>query len=195
MTIFHFNRSYLDWRVNPRKRKTICVYHYFFSTFFWTWLSWLLFRLIKFSKCMIWQSFSFFVHFFLFLVLMVCLFRATTHVIDDFPDWSTFPHARIFLKRLTFGPKLFRSFLSKKRIMAQKCFWKMDNFGQHAPRHQSKMILRYHGLGTLFCSLKRFGRFETVASLDAYPITKYQFFFKTHHFLLPDFRRIRDMSF
>ena len=62
--------------------------------------------------------------------------------------------------------------------MAQKCFRKMGNFGQHAPRHQSKMISRYHGLGTLFCSLKRFGRFETVASLDAYQITKYQFFSK-----------------
>ena len=79
--------------------------------------------------------------------------------------------------------------------MAQKYFGEMGNFGQHAPRHQSKMISRYHGLGTLFCSLKRFGRFETVASLDAYQITKYQFPLKTHNFLLSDFRRIREISF
>ena len=43
-----------------------------------------------------------------------------------------------------------------------------------------------------FWSLKRFGRFEAVASLDAYQITNYQFPSKTHHFLLPDFRRIRE---
>ena len=43
-----------------------------------------------------------------------------------------------------------------------------------------------------FWSLKRFGRFEAVASLDAYQITNYQFPSKTHHhFLLPDFWRIR----
>ena len=41
-----------------------------------------------------------------------------------------------------------------------------------------------------FWSLKRFGRFEAVASLDAYQITNYQFPSKTHHFLLPNFRRI-----
>ena len=43
----------------------------------------------------------------------------------------------------------------------------------------------------LFCSLKRFGRFETVASLDTYQITNYQFY-KNSSFLLPDFRRIRE---
>ena len=37
-----------------------------------------------------------------------------------------------------------------------------------------------------------FGKLGAVASLDAYQITKYQFPLKTHHFLLPDFRRIRE---
>ena len=43
-----------------------------------------------------------------------------------------------------------------------------------------------------FWSLKGFGRFKAVASLDAYQITNYQFPSKTHHFLLSDFQRIRE---
>ena len=43
-----------------------------------------------------------------------------------------------------------------------------------------------------FWSLKRFGRFKAVASLDAYQITNYQFLSKTNHFLLPVFWRIRE---
>ena len=127
----------------------------------------------------------FFVHFFLFLFLiLMVLFIPDNNACHRWP--SKLKHlssCKDFLKGLTFGPKLFRSFLSKERIMAQKCFWKMGNFGQHAPRHQSKMISRYHGLGTLFCSLKRFGRFKTVASHDAYQITKYQFFQNSSFFV------------
>ena len=46
-----------------------------------------------------------------------------------------------------------------------------------------------------FWSLKGFGRFEAVASLDAYQITNYQFPSKAHHFLLSDFQRIREKEF
>ena len=46
-------------------------------------------------------------------------------------------------------------------------------------------------LELVFWSLKRFGRFEAVASLDAYQITNYQFPSKTHHFVVC-FRRIRE---
>ena len=46
-----------------------------------------------------------------------------------------------------------------------------------------------------FVWFKGFGGLEAVAGLDAYQITKYQFPSKTHHFLLPDFRRIREISF
>ena len=88
---------------------------------------------------------------------------------------ASFLSVRIVLEGWPFGPRLFRSFLSKERIMAQKYFREMGNFGQHVPRHQSKMISRCRGLGILFCSLKMFDRFETVASLDAYQITNYQF--------------------
>ena len=68
------------------------------------------------------------------------------------------------------------SFLSKKKIMAQKCSREMDNFlfGQRAPRHQSRMILKYYGLGTcVFGYGKGVDRLEAVASLNAYKITKY----------------------
>ena len=40
-----------------------------------------------------------------------------------------------------------------------------------------------------------FGKLKAVASLDAYQITNCQFLSKTYHFLLPDFRRIREISF
>ena len=52
----------------------------------------------------------------------------------------------------------------------------MGNFSQHAPRHQLWVISEYQDLKDLcFWSLKRFGRFEAVVSLDAYQITNYQF--------------------
>ena len=108
---------------------------------------------------------------------------------------ASFLSVRIVLESLPLGPRLFRSFLSKERIMAQKYFREMGNLGQHVPRHQSKMISRYHGLEILFCSWKGLAGLKLLANLDAYQITKYQFFFfkkKTHHFLLPDFRRIRE---
>ena len=42
-------------------------------------------------------------------------------------------------------------------------------------QHQSRMILKYYGLGTsVFGYRKGVGRLEAVASLDAYQITKYQ---------------------
>ena len=77
-----------------------------------------------------------------------------------------------------FGPKLFIPLLSKKRVMAQKCFRKMGNSRSMCPKTLINVISGYHDLGILFCLLKRFGKFETVASLDAYQITKYQFFQK-----------------
>ena len=135
MAISHLKHSYLNWRVIPCKRKTICVYHNFFQHFFWTWLSWLLFRLIKFFKCMIWQSFSFFVHFFFFSFSWSCLFRATTHVIDNLSDWSITSDERIVLKRVGFWSKVVRTSSVQKRIMAQKVFPKNSQFWSTCPRH------------------------------------------------------------
>ena len=83
----------------------------------------------------------------------------------------------LFWKGYLLVKGLFMSFLSKERIMAQKCSREMDNFffGQRAPRYQSRMILKYYGLVTcIFGYWKGVGRFEAVASLNAYQITKYQ---------------------
>ena len=55
--------------------------------------------------------------FFSFFVLMIHILQATTHAIDDLPDWSTTPYVRIVLKRGgLLVQRLFMSFLSKKRV-------------------------------------------------------------------------------
>ena len=57
------------------------------------------------------------------------------------------------------------------------------------------MILKYHGPGTsVFGYRKGVGRFEAIASIDAYQITKYQVLQKLI-FDFPDFRRISRKSF
>ena len=89
------------------------------------------------------------------------------------------------MKGWPFGPKLFISFLSKERIVAQKYFKEIGNFGQRAPRYQSKMISKHRGLGTcIFGHRRGFDRLKAVASLDAYQINNYQFLSKTYHFFL-----------
>ena len=103
---------------------------------------------------------------------------------------ASFLSVRIVLEGWPFGPRLFRSFLSKERIMAQKYFREIGNFGQHVPRRQSKMISRYRGLGILFCSWKRFGRFETVSK--SWCVPNYQisvFFFKNSSFFVAWFSK------
>ena len=92
MVIFHFKHNYLNWRVIPCKRRMICVYAAFssFSQHFLA--SWFSFRLsrtfqvhdmtINFSFFFVFLFFCFFFLLFLFLALMVCLLRATTHIID-----------------------------------------------------------------------------------------------------------------
>ena len=77
--------------------------------------------------------------------------------------------------------------------MAQKYSREMDNFWSMCPEVSINVISKRHDLGTcVFWSLKRFGRFKVIASLDGYQITNYQFPLKTYHFLLLDFRRIRE---
>ena len=62
---------------------------------------------------------------------------------------ASFLSVRIVLEGWPFGPRLFRLFLSKERIMAQKYFREMGNFGQHAPKASIRVILEYHDLGDL----------------------------------------------
>ena len=167
----------------------LCSFFIIFSTFSQHFFSWFSFRFNQnFQVHGVTINFSF-VLFFSFFILTICLLRATMPAIDGLPSWSISSHMRIVLKGWLFGPKLFISFLSKERIMAQKCFREMGNFWSTCPRHQ---FSEYHDLGILcFWSLKRFGKLEAVASLDAYQITNYQFLSKTHHFIAW-FRRIRE---
>ena len=106
-------------------------------------------------------------------ILTICLLRAPMPTIDGLSSLIISSHVRIVLKGWPFGPKLFISFLSKERVMAQKCFWGMGNFWSTCLKALVRMISVYHDLGILFCSLKIFGRFETVASLDAYQIISF----------------------
>ena len=135
--------------------------------------------------------FLFFVFFstFYFFCLFLQFFTSGNDTCHKWPSKlkATVLAQELFWKGLSFGPGLFMSFLSKEKIMAQKYSRKIDNFlfGQRAPRHQSRMILKYYGLVIcVFGYWKGVGRLEAVASLDAYQISSPT---KTHHFLLPDF--------
>ena len=77
--------------------------------------------------------------------------------------------------------------------MAQKYSREMGNFWSMCPEASIKGDFEISWFQDLcFWSLKRFGRFEAVVSFNAYQIANYQFPSKTHHFLLLDFRRIRE---
>ena len=85
----------------------------------------------------------------------------------------------------SFGPRLFVSFLSKKRIMAQKCYREMGNFWSTCPKASTENDFKASRFWDLrFWSSRGFDRLEAVASLDAYQITNYQFLSKSHHFFV-----------
>ena len=86
-------------------------------------------------------------------------------------------------ERLAFWSQVVYIISVQREGYGQKCSRKMSNFGPHAPKHQSKMISRYHDFGDLcFWSSIEFWRLEAVASLNAYQIINYQFLLITHHF-------------
>ena len=141
--------------------------------------SWFSFRLnSNFSSAWHDNQFFFFFFFFcfcFFFFLMVCLLRATTHIIDGLPAWSISSHMRTVLKGLAFWFEVARITSVQRKIWLKSIFWEMGNFLSICLEVSIKVISEYHNLWILFCSLKRFGRFETVASLDAYQIINYQF--------------------
>ena len=152
MAIFHLKYSCLNWRAIPCRRRMICVYaifHHFLNIFFR--LSWFSFRLnSKFSSA--WHDNQFFFcSFFLFHSHDLSTLGNDARHTWPFRLKHLFSYEDCF-ERWPFGPRLFISFLSKERIVAQKCFREMGNFGPHAPKHQANMTSRCHGLGTLFCS-------------------------------------------
>ena len=155
-TVFHFKHSYLNWRASPCGRKRICVhaiFHHFFLHF-WTWLFWFSFRLnSNFSNA--WHDNQFF-----FLLFFFFSFSWSVYSGQQCMSSITFrieapPLMReLFWKGFAFDPKLFRSFLSKERIMAQKYFREMGNFVQRASRYQSGWFQSIKILGFCFAHWK-----------------------------------------
>ena len=78
------------------------------------------------------------------------------------------------LKGLAFWFEVARITSVQRKIGLKSIFWEMGNFWSMCLEASIKVIAEYHNFG-IFCSLKRFGRFKIVASLDAYQITNYQF--------------------
>ena len=125
-------------------------------------------------------AFVYFIYF--FCSFFLCSHELSTPGDDACHKWPSrlkhhFSWENCFERGCLLVKGLFMSFLSKERIMAQKCSREMGNFlfGQRAPRHQSRMILKYYGPGTcVFGYRKWVGRLEAIASLDAYQIIKYQ---------------------
>ena len=116
----------------------ICVFaifHHFLNIFFFDSLDFHL-DSTQIFKCMTRQSI--FLLFCFFFILTIGLLRATMHAIDDLPSRNISSHVRIVLKGWPFGPKLFISFLSKERIMAQKCSRETGNFGSTCPKASIK---------------------------------------------------------
>ena len=143
MVISHLKHSYLNWRANPCRKKMSVVFHHIF----WIWLSWFLFGLNRIFQ--VHDNQFFFLLFFSFFVIMICLLRATTRAIDDLPDWSTTPHVRIILKRgRLLVQRLFTSFLFQRKNMAQKYSRELGNFWSMCLEASIKVILERRNLGT-----------------------------------------------
>ena len=108
-----------------------------------------------------------------------------TSAIDDLPSWNVSSRMRIVLKGWSFGPKLFISFLSKERIMAQKYLSEIGNFGQRAPRHQSRWSQNIMILETcVFGSSKEFWQAWSCSKSWCIPNYRLSVSFKTHHFFV-----------
>ena len=117
MVISHLKHSYLNWKMNPYRRK-ILQFFIFFSIFFcefgFSWLSFGLNRMIQVHDMTI--NFSFFSSF----VLMIRLLRATMHAIDDLPDWGISSHVRIVLKGWSVSSRVVHVISVQRKDMAQK---------------------------------------------------------------------------
>ena len=147
MAIYHLEHSYLNWRAILCKKNDLylCGFSSFSQHFFL--LDSLDFHL---DSTRIFQVHDMTINFSSFF----CLLRATTYAIDGLPSWGISSHMRIVLKGWAFGPRLFISFLSTKRVMAQKCFRGMGNFQLTCLKALVRMISVYHDLGFCFAHWK-----------------------------------------
>ena len=134
----------------------ICVFaifHHFLNIFFDS----LDFHLAstQIFKCMTRQSIFLLFCFFVF-ILTIGLLRATMHAINGFLSRSISSHMRIVLKGWLLVQSC-SSFLSTKRVMAQKCSREMGAFWLTCPKASIWVISEYYDFRDLcFWSLKGF---------------------------------------
>ena len=104
MTISHLKHSYLNWRVNPCKRKRLQFFIFFQIFFEFGFFFLFSFGLNRIFKCMTWQSIFLFILLFIhfFSLFLNGLLWAMSPVVDDLPAWSIFFHMRIVLKGFVF---------------------------------------------------------------------------------------------
>ena len=150
MAIFHLKHSYLNWRAIPCRRRMVCVYAFFIIFLIYVWTQ------MNFSNAWYDNQFSFlFIHsFFLFFRGLSILgndpcYRWSSNLEASLLMWGLFWKGWFLVQRL------FMSFLSKERIMARKYSWKIGNFGQCAPRYQSKWFRSITILGLAFFIIEK----------------------------------------
>ena len=80
---------------------------------------------------------------------------------------------RIVLEGWLFGPRLFISFMSKKKIMAQKRSRKMGNFWSTCPKASIRVISKYHDLRDL-CFWSSRGFWQAWSCSKSWCIPNYQ---------------------
>ena len=159
------------------------------------WLSWFLFRLnSNFSSA--WHDNQFF---FCSFCSFFSFFLSTQSNDAYHKRPSKLKHLfsceDLFRKGLAFGLRLLVSLLSRER-WGSKVFSKNGQFLVNVPWGINQGDFKVsRSLGFCFAYWKGFDRLETVASLDAYQITNYQFLSKLIIFLLPDFRKIWEIGF
>ena len=131
-----------------REKKWFVFMQFFiiFSTFFFLLLDSRL-DLVEFSSA--WHDNQFFFCSFSLFFFTICLLRTMTHTIDGPPSWSIFLVWGLFWLLAFWSKGVYTNTVNKKRIMAQKYFREMGNFGQRAPRHQSRWFQNIAILG--FC--------------------------------------------
>ena len=119
MAIYHLEHSYLNWRAIPCGRKWFVFMQFFilFSTFFFCFLDSCL-GLIEF-----YQVHDMTINFFIFFMLMICLLRATMHILDGLPAWSISSHMRTRFERVSLWFEVYH-FCPKRGLWLKSVFEK-----------------------------------------------------------------------
>ena len=151
---------------------------------------------LEFFKCMTWQSiFSLllFIHFFsLFWMVhsgQCHMLWMVVHLEASLLIWGSFWKGWLLVRGCSYH------FCPEEKY-GSKVFPKNGQFLVNVPWGINQGDFRVSRFWDLyFWSLKGFGRFKVVASLDAYQITNYQFPSKTYHFSVAWFSKNSRRSF